>query len=67
MRLAGYAARTEPVLTVLDPIEISAVLLEGATQALIGMKAYANFADGSVSFAATGSPSMAMGGPRLLP
>jgi Neutral/alkaline non-lysosomal ceramidase, N-terminal len=28
MRLAGYAARTEPVSTILDPIEISAVLLE---------------------------------------
>jgi hypothetical protein len=30
MRLAGYAARTEPVSTILDPIEISAVLLECA-------------------------------------
>lgn len=29
----------------------------GATQAVWGMKAYANFADGSVSFAATGSPT----------
>ena len=28
VRLAGYAARNEPVSTVLDPIEISAVLLE---------------------------------------
>jgi hypothetical protein len=28
MRLAGYAARTAPVSTILDPIEISAVLLE---------------------------------------
>jgi neutral/alkaline ceramidase-like enzyme len=28
MRLAGYAARTEPVSTILDPIEISALLLE---------------------------------------
>ena len=28
MRLAGYASRTEPVSRVLDPIEISAVLLE---------------------------------------
>jgi hypothetical protein len=30
VRLAGYAARTIPVSTILDPIEISAVLLEGA-------------------------------------
>jgi hypothetical protein len=30
VRLAGYARRTEPVSTILDPIEISAVLLEGA-------------------------------------
>lgn len=29
----------------------------GAGQALIGMKAYANFADGKISFAATGSPA----------
>lgn len=29
----------------------------GATQALPGMKAYASFADGKVSFAATGSPA----------
>ena len=28
VRLAGYAQRTEPVSTILDPIEISAVLLE---------------------------------------
>jgi Neutral/alkaline non-lysosomal ceramidase, N-terminal len=27
-RLAGYAARTEPAATILDPIEVSAVLLE---------------------------------------
>ena len=30
IRLAGYAARTEPATTILDPIEISALLLEGA-------------------------------------
>jgi hypothetical protein len=30
MRLAGYASRTAPVATILDPIEISAVLLECA-------------------------------------
>lgn len=30
---------------------------DGAGQALIGMKAYANFADGKVSFAATASPT----------
>lgn len=30
---------------------------DGATQALPGMKAYANFADGTISFAATGSPA----------
>jgi hypothetical protein len=29
----------------------------GTTQALIGQKAYANFADGSISFAPTGSPA----------
>ena len=29
----------------------------GTTQALIGQKAYANFADGSASFAATGTPT----------
>ena len=28
VRLAGYASRTSPVATILDPIEISAVLLE---------------------------------------
>jgi hypothetical protein len=28
IRLAGYASRTEPVSTILDPVEISAVLLE---------------------------------------
>jgi neutral/alkaline ceramidase-like enzyme len=32
MRLAGYASRTEPVSTILDGIEISAVLLEGGGQ-----------------------------------
>ena len=32
VRLAGYAARTAPVSTVLDPIEISAVLLEAGTR-----------------------------------
>jgi hypothetical protein len=32
MRLAGYAARTAPVSTILDPIEISALLLECAGQ-----------------------------------
>jgi hypothetical protein len=31
----------------------------GATQALVGMKAYANFADGTISFAATGSGATA--------
>jgi Neutral/alkaline non-lysosomal ceramidase, N-terminal len=30
IRLAGYAPRTKPVATILDAIEISAVLLEGA-------------------------------------
>jgi hypothetical protein len=30
MRLAGYPLRTEPVSTILDPIEVSAVLLECA-------------------------------------
>jgi hypothetical protein len=36
MRLAGYAARTEPVSTILDGIEISAVLLEcGGRRCLI--------------------------------
>ena len=30
VRLAGYAVRTAPVSTILDPVEISAVLLEGA-------------------------------------
>lgn len=33
------------------------VLNAGSTQALIGQKAYAAFADGSISFAATGSPT----------
>lgn len=33
------------------------VVNDGATQALPGMKAYANFADGKVTFAATGSPT----------
>ncbi len=32
---------------------------EGSTQALVGQKAYADFATGKVSFAATGSPSTA--------
>lgn len=32
MRLAGYAARTEPVSMILDRIEISALLLEGPVQ-----------------------------------
>jgi hypothetical protein len=32
VRLAGYAARTEPVSTILDPVEISAVLLECSGQ-----------------------------------
>jgi hypothetical protein len=32
IRLAGYAPRTEPTAAILDPIEISAVLLEGAGQ-----------------------------------
>lgn len=36
IRLAGYASRTEPVSTILDPIEISAVLLEcGGARCLI--------------------------------
>ncbi len=36
MRLAGYARRTEPVSTILDPIEISAILLEsGGKRCLI--------------------------------
>ena len=30
---------------------------DGATQATVGMKAYANFADGKVTFAAAGSPA----------
>jgi len=29
---------------------------DGATQALVGQKAYANFADGKITFAATGTP-----------
>ena len=33
------------------------VVNSGATEAEFGMKAYANFADGSVTFAATGAPS----------
>jgi hypothetical protein len=32
VRLAGYALRTEPVSTILDPIEISVVLLETSEQ-----------------------------------
>lgn len=32
------------------------VVNDGTTEANVGMKAYANFADGKVSFAATGSP-----------
>jgi len=32
VRLAGYASRTAPVSTILDPIEISVVLLEGLEQ-----------------------------------
>lgn len=32
------------------------VVNDGATEALVGQKAYANFADGKVSFAASGSP-----------
>jgi len=38
------------------------VVNRGSTQALIGQKAYATFADGSVSFAATGSPSTGASG-----
>lgn len=34
---------------------------DGATEALVGQKAYANFADGKVTFAATGSPAGASG------
>lgn len=34
---------------------------DGAGEALVGQKAYANYADGKVSFAATGSPSTASG------
>jgi hypothetical protein len=36
------------------------VVNDGATQALPGMKAYANFADGKVTFAATGSAATAV-------
>lgn len=32
IRLAGYASRTRPASTILDPIEISVVLLEGFAQ-----------------------------------
>jgi hypothetical protein len=32
VRLAGYAARQTPVSTVLDPVEISVILLEGAAR-----------------------------------
>jgi len=35
VRLAGYAARSTPVSTVLDPIEISVVLLEEAGQRIL--------------------------------
>ncbi len=34
---------------------------DGATEALVGMKAYANYADGKVTFAATGAPGTASG------
>jgi hypothetical protein len=35
VRLAGYASRKAPVATILDPIEISAMLLEGSGQRCI--------------------------------
>ncbi len=34
---------------------------DGATECLVGMKAYANYADGKVTFAATGAPGTASG------
>lgn len=34
---------------------------DGATEALVGMKAYANYADGKVTFAASGAPGTASG------
>lgn len=38
------------------------VVNAGSTEATVGMKAYANFADGSISFAATGAPTAAATG-----
>lgn len=37
------------------------VVNDGATACLLGMKAYANYADGKVTFAATGAPGTASG------
>lgn len=46
------------IITVMDSVELW-VKNRGATQALVGQKCYANFSDGSASFAAAGAPGTA--------
>lgn len=64
--ITAFLAEGSNVIPVGHPLTVHSaggfwVQNDGATEALFGQKAYANYADGKVSFAATGAPATASG------